>query len=121
MSNGDIADLITVFARTSQVDEGQKPRITSLLVERSEGVQTGSRRDTLGLRGLAITKLVFKDAHGAAENVLGEPGKGYKVAMAVLNDARVVLAAMMVGQVPCDREPDGEPAAEAAQLRPRHR
>ncbi len=98
VSNGDIADLVTVFARTSRVDEGRKPRITSLLVERAHGIETGSRRDTLGLRGLAINKLIFKDAQVPRENVLGEPGKGYKVAMAVLNDARVVLAAGMVGQ-----------------------
>jgi len=98
VSNGDIADLVTVFARTSRVDEGHKPRITSLLVERAHGAETGSRRDTLGLRGLAITQLTFKDARVPADNVLGEPGKGYKVAMSVLNDARVVLAAAMVGQ-----------------------
>ncbi len=98
VTNGDIADLVTVFARTSRVDEGRKPRITSLLVERAHGAQTGSRRDTLGLRGLAITKVTFKDAKVPVDNVLGEPGKGYKVAMSVLNDARVVLAAAMVGQ-----------------------
>lgn len=98
VSNGDVADVVTVFARTSRVDEGHKPRITALLVERAHGAETGSRRDTLGLRGLAITKVMFKDAKVPRDNVLGEPGKGYKVAMAVLNDARVVLAAMMVGQ-----------------------
>ncbi len=97
-TNGDIADLITLFARTSRLDEGHKPRLTALVVERGEGVTTGSRRNTLGLRGVGITKLEFDAAVVPLENQIEEPGKGFKVAMEVLNDARLVLAASMVGQ-----------------------
>jgi acyl-CoA dehydrogenase family member 9 len=98
VTGGDVADLITVFARTSRLDASQKPRIVALLVERGMGVETGSRRDTLGLRGLGVTKLVFDDVRVPVDNVLGEVGKGYKVAMAALSDARLALSASMVGQ-----------------------
>lgn len=96
--NGDVGSLVTVFARTSRADEGHKPRLTALLVERGEGVTTGSRRETLGLRGLGITKLEFDGVRVPVEQQLEEPGHGFKVAMEVLNDARPIIAAAMVGQ-----------------------
>ncbi len=98
VTNGDKAGLITVFARTSRPDQGHKPRLTAFLVERGKGVESGRRHMTLGVRGAGVTPVHFDDVELGPEDVLGEPGKGYKVAMAVLNDARLVLSASMFGQ-----------------------
>lgn len=98
VTNGDRAGLITVFARTSRPDQGHKPRLTAFLVERAPGVESGRQHKTLGVRGVAVTPVHFDEVVLGPEAVLGEVGKGYKVAMAVLNDARLVLSAAMFGQ-----------------------
>jgi acyl-CoA dehydrogenase family protein 9 len=97
VTNGAIAGLVTVIARTSALDEGHKPRLTALLVDRGPGVSVGQRLDTLGVRGADVSTLGF-DTTVPKERVLGDVGKGYKVAMAVLNEARLALSATMVGQ-----------------------
>ncbi|HHH30493.1 MAG TPA: acyl-CoA dehydrogenase [Polyangiaceae bacterium] len=96
ITNGAFADLFTVFARTSSPDEG-KPRLTAFVVERGEGVTTGPNEDKLGIRGSSTTEVFFDGVKVPKENVLGEPGRGFKVAMAVLNNGRLGLAAGCVG------------------------
>lgn len=97
ITNGGFADLFTVFARTSALEEGQKPRITAFLVERGMGVKNGPEEHKLGIRGSSTTELFFEDVRVPAENVLGEVGKGFKVAMEILNSGRLGLAAGCVG------------------------
>jgi acyl-CoA dehydrogenase family protein 9 len=97
ITNGGYADLFTVFARTSPADEGAKPRITAFLVERSAGVKNGPNEHKLGIRGSSTTEVYFEDVHVPAKNVLGEPGRGFKVAMEVLNSGRIGLASGCVG------------------------
>ncbi len=98
VTNGAIADLFTVFARTSPADQGTKPRLTSFVVERSHGVRSGARLATHGVRGSATANLSFDAAKVPAGNVLGDVGRGFKVAMEVLNLGRVSLAGACVGQ-----------------------
>ncbi|MFT3773541.1 MAG: acyl-CoA dehydrogenase family protein [Minicystis sp.] len=97
ITNGGFADVFTVFARTSAVEEGAKPRITAFIVERGMGVKNGPNEHKLGIRGSSTTELFFDDVRVPRENVLGEVGRGFKVAMEVLNSGRLGLAAGCVG------------------------
>jgi acyl-CoA dehydrogenase family protein 9 len=97
ITNGGFADLFTVFARTSPADEGAKPKITAFLVERGQGVKSGPNEHKLGIRGSSTTEVYFEDVHVPASAVLGEVGRGFKVAMEVLNSGRLGLASGCVG------------------------
>ncbi|MEQ9073093.1 MAG: acyl-CoA dehydrogenase family protein [Sandaracinaceae bacterium] len=97
ITNGAYADVFTVFARTSAPDPGVKPRITALIVDRTEGLTHGPAEDKLGIRGSSTTEIFFDNVKVPVENVLGEPGRGFKVAMQVLNSGRLGLASGCVG------------------------
>ena len=97
ITNGGFADVFTVFARTSPPGEGNKPRLTAFVVERSMGLTSGPNADKLGIRGASTTEVVMNEVAVPVENVLGEVGKGFKVAMEVLNHGRLGLAAGCVG------------------------
>jgi acyl-CoA dehydrogenase family protein 9 len=97
ISNGGFADLFTVFARTSPAEHGAKPRITAFVVERGMGVKNGPNEHKLGIRGSSTTEISFEDVKVPAENVLGEVGRGFKVAMEVLNSGRLGLASGCIG------------------------
>ncbi len=97
VTNGAIADLFTVIARTSPAEDGAKPRLTAFLVPRGEGVTTGPAEPTLGLRGTSTTTILFSGARVPTGNVLGEIGRGFKVAMEVLTSARLALASSCIG------------------------
>ncbi|EYF03638.1 acyl-CoA dehydrogenase family protein [Chondromyces apiculatus] len=97
ITNGGFADVFTVFARTSALEEGKKPRLTAFIVDRSAGVKSGPEEHKLGIRGSSTTELFFEDVRVPVENVLGEAGKGFRVAMEVLNSGRLGLAAGSIG------------------------
>src|SRR3982750_899053 len=88
ITNGGFADLFVVFAK---VDGDQ---FTAFLVERGFGVKSGKEEHKMGLHGSSTTPLIFQDVKVPAENVLGEVGKGHKVALNVPNFARFKLGAM---------------------------
>ena len=94
VTNGQDAELFIVFARTSPAEDGAKPKLTAFAVERSARVIVGPADPTLGVRGLAACSLTFDSARGY---VLGEVGRGFKVAMEVLTNARLSLATACVG------------------------
>lgn len=97
ITNGGFADVFTVFARTSAPDPGVKPRVTALIVERGEGLTNGPSEEKMGIRGSSTTELFFEDVKVPAENVVGDPGRGFKVAMQVLNSGRLGLASGCLG------------------------
>jgi acyl-CoA dehydrogenase family protein 9 len=97
ITNGGLADLFTVFARTSPAEEGVKPKITAFLVERGWGVTSGPNEQKLGIRGSSTTEVFFENVAVPRQNVLGEPGRGFKVAMEVLNSGRLGLASGCIG------------------------
>jgi acyl-CoA dehydrogenase family protein 9 len=97
ITNGGLADIFTVFARTSRPDADAKPKITAFVVERGWGVQHGPPQDKLGIRGTSTTEILFEDVRVPAANVLGEPGRGFKVAMQVLDSGRLALASGCLG------------------------
>jgi alkylation response protein AidB-like acyl-CoA dehydrogenase len=91
ITNGGFADLFVVFAKVG----GEQ--FTAFLVERAFGVKSGKEEHKMGLHGSSTTALIFQDVKVPAENVLGEVGKGHKVAFNVLNFARFKLGAMCGG------------------------
>lgn len=97
ITNGGFADVFTVFARTSPAEEGTKPKITAFIVERAHGVQSGPPEEKLGIRGSSTTEVFFDGVKVPAANVLGEAGRGFKVAMEVLNSGRMGLGSGCVG------------------------
>jgi len=95
ITNGGFADLFIVFAKV--VNEGDGA-FTAFLVERGfPGVANGKEEHKMGLHGSSTTPLILQEARVPAENVLGEIGKGHKVAFNVLNYGRFKLAAMCSG------------------------
>ena len=96
ITNGGFADFFTVFARTAS--ESEHGRMTAFIVTRDmAGVSTGPHEDKMGLRASSTTNVLFDDVHVPAENVLGEPGMGFKVAMQILNSGRTGLGGGSVG------------------------
>ncbi len=97
VTNGGFADIFTVFARTSSAEDGVKPKITAFVVERGPGVRSGPPARKLGIRGSSTTEVFFDNVSVPAGNMLGEPGRGFKVAMQVLDSARLDLASGCIG------------------------
>jgi acyl-CoA dehydrogenase family protein 9 len=95
IGNGSRADVITTFAR-AEVD-GEDKHIALLLEKGMDGLEVGERYDTMGLRGNDLRRLYFKDIRVPPENVLGEPGQGFRVAMQILNNGRIGLGTGSVG------------------------
>jgi acyl-CoA dehydrogenase family protein 9 len=94
ITNGGIADLYTVFARTSS----GTGKISAFLVEAHwPGVSHGPHEDKMGIRASSTTSVSFADVRVPAENVLDAEGKGFKVAMAILNNGRTGLGGGAVG------------------------
>jgi acyl-CoA dehydrogenase family member 9 len=99
ITNGGIADFFTVFAKTA-VDskDGQKDKVTAFIVTRDmKGVSNGKEEHKLGIRGSSTTEISLVDVKVPAENILGEEGKGFKIAMEVLNSGRLGLGTGCVG------------------------
>ena len=94
ITNGGFADLFVIFAKVID-DAGE--HFTAFLVERGFGVTSGKEEHKMGLHGSSTTALVFQDVPVPAANVLGEVGKGHKVAFNVLNFARFKLGGMCGG------------------------
>uniref|UniRef100_A0A672L4U0 Acyl-CoA dehydrogenase family member 9, mitochondrial-like n=1 Tax=Sinocyclocheilus grahami TaxID=75366 RepID=A0A672L4U0_SINGR len=102
ISNGGWADIMTVFARTEVVDkDGQKKdKITAFIVERAfGGVTSGKPEDKLGIRGSNTCEITFEDTKVPIENVIGEVGGGFKVAMNILNNGRFSMGSAGAGMI----------------------
>src|SRR6266478_5426757 len=98
ITNGGIADFYTVFAKTTPDTGDQKGKITAFVVTRDlGGVTSGPHEDKMGIRASNTTAVYFDNVRVPAANVLGEEGKGFKVAMTILNHGRTGLGAGAVG------------------------
>ncbi len=96
ITNAKEAGLYIVFANVDP-EQGYKG-ITAFVVERDmEGFSVGKKEDKLGIRASSTCELVLQDVRVPAENVLGEVGKGYKVAIETLNEGRIGIGAQMIG------------------------
>jgi alkylation response protein AidB-like acyl-CoA dehydrogenase len=96
ITNGNEAGLFIVFANVNP-DAGYRG-ITAFLVERNvPGFSVGKKEDKLGIRASSTCELLFEDCQVARAHVLGEVGKGYKIAIETLNEGRIGIGAQMVG------------------------
>ena len=95
IGNGGTGDVFVAFARA---EVGGKDRHIALILERGmKGFEVGERYDTMGLRANDLRRLYFNDVRVPAENVLGEPGEGFRIAMHILNNGRLSLGTGSVG------------------------
>ena len=96
ITNGGEASMYLVFAN---IDPSKGYRgITAFMVERDfPGFSVGKKEDKLGIRASSTVELIFEDCIVPKENVLGEVGKGYKVAIETLNEGRIGIGAQMIG------------------------
>lgn len=96
ITNGGIANFFTVFARTdSAADQG---KMTAFIVTGDmPGVSVGPHEDKMGLRANPTTTVHLDEVRVPSANVLGEPGKGFKIAMQILNSGRTGLGGGSVG------------------------
>jgi acyl-CoA dehydrogenase family protein 9 len=95
IGNGSRAGVLVTFAR-AEVDS-EDSHIALILEQGMEGLEVGERYDTMGLRANDLRRLYFKDLRVPPENVLGEPGDGFRIAMHVLNNGRMSLGTGSVG------------------------
>src|SRR3954447_15149719 len=95
IGNGGTGSVFTTFARC-EVD-GKDRHIALILERKMKGFEVGERFDTMGLRANDLRRLYFKDVRVPPENVLGEPGDGFHIAMEVLNNGRIGLGTGSVG------------------------
>src|SRR6202140_4207655 len=96
ITNGKEAGLFVLFASIDP-SAGYKG-ITAFLVEKDfPGFTVGKKEDKLGIRASSTCELILEDCRVPRENVLGEPGKGYKIAIETLNEGRIGIGAQMIG------------------------
>ena len=91
ITNGGFADIFIVFAKV----DGDK--FSAFIVERQPGLTSGAEEHKMGIKGSSTTALVLSDVRTPVENLLGEIGKGHKIAFNVLNIGRFKLGAMCAG------------------------
>lgn len=96
ITNGSEAELFIVFANADP--EAGYRGITAFLVERDyPGISIGKKENKLGIRASSTVEVMLDDCRVPAENVLGEVGKGYKIAIETLNEGRIGIGAQMIG------------------------
>jgi acyl-CoA dehydrogenase family protein 9 len=95
IGNGSRAGVLVTFAR-AEVD-GKDRHIALILEQGMPGLEVGERYDTMGLRANDLRRLRFNDLRVPKENVLGEPGEGFRIAMHILNNGRMSLGTGSVG------------------------
>jgi len=91
ITNGGFADIFVVFAKV----DGDK--FSAFMVERQPGLTSGAEEHKMGIKGSSTTALVLSDVKTPVENLLGEVGKGHKIAFNILNIGRFKLGAMCIG------------------------
>jgi len=96
VTNGGFADTFIVFTST---DPDKKSRgMSAFIIEADrEGVKRGTREKTLGIRGSTTYEIIFDEVRVPQENLLGERGGGFKVAMEALDSGRIGIASQAVG------------------------
>lgn len=102
ITNGGLANVFTVFAKTKvdEADGSTKDKITAFIVERDfGGITNGKPEDKLGIRGSNTCEVHFENTQVPVENVLGEVGGGFKVAVNILNSGRFSMGSNVAGML----------------------
>lgn len=96
ITNGTVADVIVVFAMTDP--KAGNHGISAFIVEKNfEGFSVGKHEKKMGIRGSSTCDLIFQDCIVPKENLLGQEGKGFKIAMGTLDGGRVGIASQALG------------------------
>lgn len=96
ITNGGVADIYIVFAKTDT--DANHRGISAFIVEKEAvGFSTGKKERKLGIRSSPTTELIFENCRIPKENLLGEEGEGFKIAMTTLDGGRSGIAAQAVG------------------------
>jgi alkylation response protein AidB-like acyl-CoA dehydrogenase len=96
ITNGGEAGIFIIFANTNP--EAGYRGITAFVVERDfDGFKVGKKEDKLGIRASSTTELIMDGVRVPGDNVLGQVGKGYKIAIETLNEGRIGIGAQMLG------------------------
>src|SRR5690606_2954412 len=96
VTSGPVADYIVLFTMTEP--EKKHRGITAFLIDTSKpGFERGKKEPKLGIRASATSEIRFDGYKASVEDVLGEPGQGFKIAMAVLDAGRIGIAAQALG------------------------
>jgi alkylation response protein AidB-like acyl-CoA dehydrogenase len=96
ITNANEASVFIVFANADP--QAGYRGITAFIVERGfPGFSVGKKEDKLGIRASSTCELLFDDCRVPAANVLGEAGRGYKIAIETLNEGRIAIGAQMIG------------------------
>jgi alkylation response protein AidB-like acyl-CoA dehydrogenase len=96
ITNGIEAEIFVLFANANP--EAGYRGITAFIVEKSfPGFSIGKKENKLGIRASSTVELILEDCKVPKENVLGEPGKGYKISIETLNEGRIGIGAQMIG------------------------
>ena len=104
ITNGGVADLLTVFLST---DKSKGARGLSAIVVRKDetsGVSVGKELDKMGQRASNTSEVIFEDVRVPVDNLLGKEGDGFKIAMKTFDTTRAVVAAVSVGVARCAHE-----------------
>ncbi len=97
ITNGAVAQLAIVWARTGTLESG-KPEITAFLVDREESpFQTGTIEEKMGVHASPTTELIFENCEIPEANLLGKLGGGFKLALMTLNTGRLSVATQSIG------------------------
>ncbi|MDV2583128.1 acyl-CoA dehydrogenase [Alkalibacillus haloalkaliphilus] len=96
ITNGEVGDIYVVFAKTDM--DAKHKGISAFIVEKgTEGFTFGKKEEKLGIRSSPTTELIFENCRIPKENMLGEEGEGFKIAMTTLDGGRNGIAAQAVG------------------------
>src|SRR5437588_8111417 len=96
IGNGGRGSVFCVFAR-AELQDGSDSHVALIVEKGMKGFEAGEPYDTMGLRGNNLCPLYFNDVRVPPENILGEPGEGFRIAMEVLNNGRLSLGTGSVG------------------------
>jgi alkylation response protein AidB-like acyl-CoA dehydrogenase len=96
ITNGEVADIVMVIAVTDP-GKGHKGHTAFIVEKGTNGFSTGKREDKMGIRSSVTNELLFDDCEVPAENIVGEIGQGFYIAMGLLDRSRIGIGAQAVG------------------------
>ena len=96
ITNGEVADVFTVFAKTDPT-KGVKGLSAFIVEKGTPGLSVGKHEDKMGIRASSTTDLILEECRVPAANLLGKEGEGFRIAMSVLDSARIGIGAQAVG------------------------